>query len=181
MVLNNSSKLLCPSCPKKVVSEKHLGLNYESFILHLPELLSTTDYSNDFFFDLIGDFFYLSTLESPNLDNSVPNPSSLLTNQGDSVSSNKNKFNILHLNINSVLGLEKLLGLDSILASEKFDIVVIPESKNSTDTPDASFNYPSYQLIRRDHLLAAGGLLLFIIKSCKLILSEIDSMFESCQ
>ena len=109
LAFNNPSKLLCPSCPKKFLSEKTLGTHIRKLnFSHLPELLSTTDHSKDFFFDLIGDsFFYFSTLDSANLDNSVPNPSSWLTNLEDFVISNKNKFNIFHLNINSVVGLEK--------------------------------------------------------------------------
>ena len=69
-----------------------MGLILKFHSTYLPELLSTTDHSNDFFFDLIGEsFFHLSTLDSANLDNSVPNPSSWLTNLEDFVFSNKNK------------------------------------------------------------------------------------------
>ena len=69
--------------------------------------------------------------------------------------------------------------LDSILSSEKLDLVVIQESKIGADTPDASFNYSSCQIIRRDRMLCASGLLLFIKKSYKLILSYIDAIFET--
>ena len=71
---------------------------------------------------LIGDsFFDSSILELANLEFPVSHPSSSQVNLDKFVTSNKNKFNILHLNINFILGLEKRLGLDSILVSEKFD------------------------------------------------------------
>ena len=117
--------------------------------------------------------------ESYSLEFPVSDPSPWQVNLDKFVTSNKNKFNILHLNINSVLGLEKRLGLDSILVSEKFDLVVIEESKIGLDTPDASFNYHSYQVIRRDRMLGAGGLLLFFKKSYKIIFSYIDPLFET--
>ena len=85
----------------------------------------------------------------------------------------------MHLNINSVLGLEKRLGLDSILSSNKFDLVVIQESKIGVETPDASLNYPSYQLFRRDRSLGSGGVLLFVKKSYKIIFCFIDPVFET--
>ena len=66
--------------------------------------------------------------------------SSWQTNLNDFISSNINKHNILHLNNNSVLGLEKRLGLDSIIVSQKYDLVIIQESKIGVDIPDESFN-----------------------------------------
>ena len=71
------------------------------------------------------------------------------------------------------------MGLDSILVSQKFDFIVIQESKIGTETPDAYFNYPHYQLIRRDRSLGAGGILLFVKKSYKLIFCHTDTIFET--
>ena len=65
--------------------------------------------------------------------------SSWQTNLNDFISSNIDKLNILHLNINSVFGLEKRLGLDSILVSQKYDLVIIQESKIGVDIPDESY------------------------------------------
>ena len=56
---------------------------------------------------------------------------------------------------------------------------MIQESKICIETSDASLNHPSYQLIRRDRTLDVGGILLFVKKSHKLILSYIDSIFET--
>ena len=77
------------------------------------------------------------------------------------------------------MGLEKRLGLDFDLTSQKFDLVVIQESKIGVETPDASFNYPSYQLIRRDRSLGSGGVLLFAKKFYKNIFCYIDPIFET--
>ena len=105
--------------------------------------------------------------------------SSWQTNLNDFISSNIDKLNILHLNINSVFGLEKRLGLDSILVSQKYDLVIIQESKIGVDIPDESFNYQSYQLFRRNRFLGAGGILVFLKKSHKVIFSYIDPIFET--
>ena len=54
---------------------------------------------------------------------------------------------------------------------------VIQESKIGVEILDASFTYPSLQLFSRVRLLGAGGVLLFVKKSYKIIF-YIDPIFE---
>ena len=162
-ISNNPSKLCCPNCPKKFVSRKTLETHLHKFhSAQSSKPLAKTDESNDFYFDLIGEsFFDSSSNETTNFD-IINSDSSWLACLSNFISSSYNKFYIMHLNINSVLGLEKRLDLYSILSSNKFDLVVIQESKIGVETPDASLNYPSYQLFRRDRSLGSGGVLLFV-------------------
>ena len=91
----------------------------------------------------------------------------------------KNKFNFLHLNINSVNGPEKKLGLDSILSLNLIDLIFIQESKLGDDTPNSTFEYPNYNILRRDRLKGGGGILI-IIKNCYKISSEMcDENYET--
>lgn len=125
-----------------------------------------------------------------NIDNSILNDVS--ESLSDSVSlanpvwlqniincNEKNKFSLLHLNINSVNGAEKKLGLDSILNLNLIDLILIQESKLGDDTPDSMFEYQNYNILRRDRLKGGGGILIFIKNCYKISSILIDDNFET--
>ena len=104
-VSNIPTKISCPNCSKKFVSQRTLDTHLRKFhsvhSVQLSEPLAEFDQSSDFFFDLIGDMFFdSSSNETANFD--IDSSSSWLASLDNFTSSTNNKFNILHLNINSV-------------------------------------------------------------------------------
>lgn len=93
--------------------------------------------------------------------------------------SNDEKFNFLQLNINSVLGASKYTGVQSILHAGTIDMLIIIESKLGNDIPDTLFDFPNYNLVRRDREKGGGGILIFLKKNVLIINKIIDSIFES--
>lgn len=91
----------------------------------------------------------------------------------------KYKFSLLHLNINSVNGPEKKLGLDSILNLNLIDLIFIQESKLGDDTPDSTFEYHNYSILRRDRLKGGGGIIIFYKNCYKISSILIDDNFET--
>ena len=179
-ISNNPSKLCYPICPKKFISRKILDTHLHKFhSAQSSKPLAKTDELNDFYLGLIGERFFDSSSNKMTNFDIINSDSYWLTCFDNFISSSHNRFNILDLNINSVLGPEKLLGIErnSILSSGKFNLVVIQESKIGVETPDACRNYPSYQLFRRDRLLGSWGVLLFVKKSYKSIFCFIDPVF----
>ena len=80
-----------------------------------------THINRDFIFDLISEKFFDSySIDTANFDLIDPGLS-WEASLAKFISYVNNKLSILHLNINSVLGLGKRFGLDSILAWQKFD------------------------------------------------------------
>ena len=100
---------------KKFVSQKTLDTHLRKFHpVQLSDPLADSDQSSDFFFNLVGErFFDSSSNETSNVD-IIDSGSSWLACLDNYTSSTNNKLNILHLKINSVLGLENRLGLESI-------------------------------------------------------------------
>ena len=88
-------------------------------------------------------------------------------------------FSFLHLNVNSINGPEKRHGADVILSSDIFDMVIFQESKLGENTPDQSFDYPNYNMIRRDRVAGGGGLMVFIKKCYGVTFNYIDVDFET--
>lgn len=134
---------------------------------------SSSIYSNDSnFYPIISDSFFdvsldnnfilIDSLDSHN-DNEISLPwlNSIISKTSPSI------FNILHININSVCGPEKRHGVDAILSSDSIDFFVVEESKLGIDTPSSSFDYPNYNIIRRDRVKGGGGILIFIKKNAQ--------------
>ena len=97
-------------------------------------------------------------------------------------------FNLLHLNINSVEGLEKMEGLSKLLNMGKLDLVSIQESKLLPGPLNGCFCFPEYEVLRRDRDVSggggggngSGGLLVFVKRSHKLVGAPYyDPVFET--
>ncbi|CAF0861672.1 unnamed protein product, partial [Brachionus calyciflorus] len=73
------------------------------------------------------------------------------------------KFQILHLNINSILN--HLVDVDEILSSKLFDLVFFCETKLDDLIPNSFYNHDLYFKIRLDRSRHGGGLVVFIKNS----------------
>ncbi|RNA02458.1 RNA-directed DNA polymerase from mobile element jockey-like [Brachionus plicatilis] len=78
-------------------------------------------------------------------------------------SKNDPKFQILHLNINSILN--NLNDVDSILNLRQFDIVFLCETKLDDSFPNSFYKNDHYFIIRLDRSRHGGGLIVFIKNS----------------
>ena len=56
-------------------------------------------------------------------------------------------------------------------------MVIFQESKLGEETPDQSFDYPNYNMIRRDRVASGGGLMVFIKKCYGITFNYIDVEF----
>jgi hypothetical protein len=72
------------------------------------------------------------------------------------------RFNILHINVNSILGSVKFVSIESILNANFIDILCVQETKIGSDTPDSLFEYQNYNFFRRDRIRGGGGMLIFV-------------------
>ena len=121
---------------KKLSFKEPLILIFRSFILsNLSGLLPDVNHSSDFTFDLIGDKIFDSSLIETSDFDTIDSGSSWQTSLVNFTSSfYKNLTFFILISILSK-GHEKRLGLDSILVSHKFDLIVIQESKIGIETP----------------------------------------------
>jgi hypothetical protein len=98
------------------------------------------------------------------------------------------RFNVLHININSILGSVKLISIQKILDALFIDILRVQETTIGDDTPDSHFEHTDYNIFRRDRhhggdgllIYHGGGGLLIYVKKCFNILSSVnDADFET--
>ena len=89
------------------------------------------------------------------------------------------KFNFLLININSILGPDKFTGVKSLLDLNLIDLLVVVESKLGDDVSDLIFDFSNYNIVRRDRIKGAGGLLIFLKKNYKILSKYIDELFET--
>ena len=126
-------------------------------------------------------FFDPDTVSSSNIEvdsntDLVENP--LWLNNIRKLSIDK-RFNVLHINVNSIMGSVKLIGIESILNASFVDILCVQETKIGSDTPDSFFEYLNYNVFRRDRIRGGGGILVFV-KKCHKVLSNVnDDIFET--
>ncbi len=90
-----------------------------------------------------------------------------------------NKFNILHLNVNSIMGPSKLPSIHAVINSDLYDFISFQETKVDSTVPDAMFNFSNYQTIRRDRVKGGGGIIIFIKKNYKIMYNSSDEEFET--
>jgi len=134
-IMKNASK---KSKLKKSKKAKHYSTD-ESFIGNIIPL------SEDFFEENI---FNLYSNDTNKFDEWINNIKLI-------VKENKNKFKILHLNINSVFN--KIQHILSLLNEIDIDIISINESKLDENTSDTFIEHPKYNTIRRDRVRNGGG------------------------
>ena len=89
------------------------------------------------------------------------------------------RFNVLHININSILGSVKLVSIESILNAGFIDILCIQETKIDSDTPDSHFDHSGYNIFRRASQRGGGGLLNYVKKCYSVLFSVNDLKFET--
>ena len=80
-------------------------------------------------------------------------------------SSKNSNFQILHLNINSIIN--KLYEVNELLNMRKFDIVCFTECKLDDSIPNSFYNNNYYTKIRLDRNRHGGGLMIFIKNGIK--------------
>lgn len=154
-------KWKCEFCDKfyfKDLSKKH-------YLNHLNKYHSLTR-STDDFIEIISNDYFDSTealVDDLELDEIFDDDQVELVNsewlQTIISSMIPKNFNFIHLNINSVLGPTKYAGLNEILIKTDLDLIIIQESKISTETPDLLFDFVNYELIRRDRCKGGGGIM----------------------
>ncbi len=89
------------------------------------------------------------------------------------------RFNVLHININSILGSVKLISIQKILDALFIDILCVQETKIVDDTPDSHFEHTDYNIFRRDRHHGGGGLLIYVKKCFNILSSVNDADFET--
>lgn len=89
------------------------------------------------------------------------------------------RFNVLHININSILGDGKLISIESMLNSGFLHILCVQETKIDSDTPDSHFTHLEYNIYRRDRMRGGGGLLIYVKKDITVLSNINDTTFET--
>ena len=168
---NNKSK--CPYCDKlyKNLKSKY----YENHLRkdHSDKLVSE-------FPNLINDNYFSTNnipLSAANVDIEPPLTAKWLNDLKNSVV--EKRFNVLHININSILGEGKLMSIESILNSGFIHILCVQETKIDSDTPDSHFTHLEYNIYRRDRMRGGGGMLIYVKKDINVLSNVNDATFET--
>ena len=163
----------CPLCSKEFGGlKKHARSCFAKN--RPPQWDPFFNFSDSFFESSSEDTDLLSDYE---IDESAQYRPTWLADLDEFTATRRSKFNILHLNINSVRS--KSVEVSNILSLSNFDIVIFEESKLGPDDVANWLSPPQFNLIRRDRCRRGGGILVFINKRHKLLASTIHADYES--
>jgi hypothetical protein len=147
-----------------------------------PSQSVSSDFSVNPFADILGDNYFDKTINSYFSEVGIDDEdavdsfwlASLIGNLSNS------HFNFLHININSVLGPQKFDGLCKIMNKKIFDMIIIQETKITSDDPHSKFVFDGYTTLRRDRKVGGGGGIMVLVKNSHQVVYQFeDEIFET--
>ena len=83
-------------------------------------------------------------------------------------------FKVLFLNANSIYN--KMSNFNDLLVKRCIDMLIIEESKLSSDVPNEYYSFVGYKIFRRDRTRHGGGILVLIKDTYEITLDHIDTI-----